>query len=299
MKKIFRKEVLIGVLVLAALAILVFGIDFLKGINLFQPTNYYYASYTNVNGLSVSAPVTVNGYKIGQVREIQYEYDNPGHVKVELALNSDMKLQEGTVAALATDMLGTASIALELGTGANYLKAGDNLQTAQPAGLVDALSGDLMPKVSAIFPKLDSLLTTVTALAGDPALLASIRRLDAITASLDGACAKLNATMNQLQPIAGDVKHITGNFATTSDNLSAFSTTVRNMPVDSLMAQVQATAENLRQLTQELNNPNSTIGKLTSDPALYNNLNSTVQSLDSLFTDIKANPKRYINIKVF
>lgn len=299
MKKIFRKELTIGVLVLAALAILIYGIDFLKGINLFQPTNYYYASYTNVNGLAVSAPVTVNGFKIGQVREISYEYDNPGHVLVELALDSDMRLPQGTVAALTTDMLGTATIALELGTDKNYLDAGARLAVTQPAGLVDALSGDLMPKLAAIFPKVDSLLTTVNRLAGDPALLASIQRLDDITANLQGATSKLNTTMNQLQPIAGDIKHITGNFATTSDNLDAFSVTVRNLPVDSLMAQLQATADNVSRLSTELNNPNSTLGKLTGDPALYNNLNSTVQSLDSLFTDIKKNPKRYINIKVF
>ena len=86
MKKVFRKEILIAVCVLSALAILVFGIDFLKGVNVFKATNYYYATYTDVQGLAVSAPVTLSGYKVGQVRDITYEYDNPGHVRVEIAL---------------------------------------------------------------------------------------------------------------------------------------------------------------------------------------------------------------------
>ena len=82
MKKFFRKEVVIGLCVIAALAILFFGINFLKGVNLFRAANYYYATYTNVEGLAISAPVTINGYKVGQVREINYQFDNPGHVVV-------------------------------------------------------------------------------------------------------------------------------------------------------------------------------------------------------------------------
>ena len=92
MKKVFRKEILIAVCVLSALAILVFGIDFLKGVNVFKATNYYYATYTDVQGLAVSAPVTLSGYKVGQVRDITYEYDNPGHVRVEIALDKNLRL---------------------------------------------------------------------------------------------------------------------------------------------------------------------------------------------------------------
>ena len=299
MKKLFRKELLIGVLVLTALAILIFGIDFLKGANVFQPTNYYYATYTDVNGLAVSAPVTVNGYKIGQVRDIQYQYDNPGHVRVEIALDKDMKLPKGTVAQLTTDMLGTSSIALVLAPGKDFYASGDELVVEQPKGMMASLSEEVLPGVATIIPHVDSLLVTVTNLAGDPALRQSIQRLDAITANLEQSTVQLNNTLRQMGPIAGDVKQVTGNFVTTSDNLNAFSATMRGLPVDSLMVQVQSTLDNLNELSRQLNNPNSTLGRLSNDPALYNNLNSTVQSLDSLFTDIKANPKRYINIKVF
>ena len=164
---------------------------------------------------------------------------------------------------------------------------------------MSSVTEDILPAVGALIPKVDTLLTTVTNLAGDPALLASIRRLDAITANLEASTTQLNRAVAAMPAIAGDVKHITANFATTSDNLNEFSGTVKNLPIDSLMAQISATAENLNRLSKELNNPNSTIGKLTNDPALYNNLNATVQSLDSLFTDIKKNPKRYISIKIF
>lgn len=298
MNKIFRKELLIGVCVLCALAILFFGIDFLKGVNLFHASNYYYVTYDNVNGLAKSAPVTVNGYKVGQVRDITYLYNNPGHIQVELALNGELKLPEGTQAALTTDMLGTSTISLELAAGDKYYPVGAELPAKQPKGLMDGITQELLPSVSQIVPKVDTLLTTVNTLLSDPALAASIQRLDGITANLEATSSSLNRTTTLLPPIATDVKGITGNFVTTSDNLAQFSDKLNQMPVDSLMQQLAVTTDNLRKLTQQLNDPNSTLGLLMNDPKLYNNLNSTVQSLDSLFIDIKANPKRYINIKL-
>ena len=87
MSRIFRKETVIGACTVIAICVLFFGIEYLKGINIFKPANYYYVSYTDVNGLAVSSPVTVNGFKVGLVHEISYEYDNPGHVLVELNLD--------------------------------------------------------------------------------------------------------------------------------------------------------------------------------------------------------------------
>ena len=117
MKTLFRKELMIGLTVLVMLLILFFGIDYLKGINVFHPANYYYATYENVEGLAQSAPVTVNGYKVGLVREIEYEFDNPGHIRVELSLDKQLKVPRGSRAVLTTDMLGTSTIALELASG--------------------------------------------------------------------------------------------------------------------------------------------------------------------------------------
>ena len=128
MKKIFRKEVLIGLIVIIALAILFVGIDFLKGINIFKAANYYVATYENVEGLAVSAPVSVNGYKVGLVREINYEYDNPGHVKVEMSLDKNLKVPRGTQAVIKTDMLGTATIELKMGNGDSFHNVGDELE---------------------------------------------------------------------------------------------------------------------------------------------------------------------------
>lgn len=293
-----RKEITIGICVIIALCVLFFGIDFLKGINVFKPANYYTASYTNVNGLAVSAPVTINGYKIGLVRSIDYEYDNPGHVAVEFSLDKELKLPKGSKAVIVCDMLGTATVQLQLSDNAEFYNVGDKIESETASGLMDGLSTDIMPGVANIFPKVDSLLTSLNKLASDPAIAASVKRLDAITANLEATMTALNKSVKALPSVMGNVEATTQNVSTITGNLAYVSEELKTVPLDSCMVSIQQTANNLRQLTEELNNPNSSLGLLMNDPALYNNLNNTVKSLDSLFIDIKKNPKRYINIKL-
>lgn len=299
MKKIFRKEVVIGITVIAALAILIFGINFLKGVNLLKAANYYTATYTDVAGLSVSAPVTVNGFKIGLVREINYEYDNPGHIQVEISLDKNLKVPHGTQAVLVSDLLGTASIELRMGTDPGFHSVGDELEGVVVPALMTNVGNSLLPTVANIMPKIDSLLTSLNTVVGDPALLASVRRLDAISNNLEMASAQLNAVMKTLPAITSDVKTVTGNLATTTDDVATFAARLKDMPVDSLADNLAVITANLKVLTAQLNDENSTLGKLTHDPQLYNSLNTAVSSLDSLFVDIRTNPKRYVTFKLF
>ena len=300
MNKIFRKEVLVGVLVIVACLILFFGINFLKGINLFKAANYFYATYNNVQGLAISAPVTLNGYKVGVVREINYDYEKPGNITVEISVDKNLRMPQGSKATVSLDILGTASVVLRLGNPADgFYAVGDTIESSVDAGMLASVSENLMPSVNAIFPKIDTLLTSLNAIAADPALTRSISRLDGITTELEASLVSLHKVMGALQPIASDIKSITTNVDTITGDLTAVSARLREAPVDSLLDDLQATVANLEALTAKLNNPDGTVGKLTADPALYDNLNAT-SSLRSttLFVDIKKNPKRYINIKL-
>lgn len=300
MKSILRKEVIIGLLVIVAMLILFFGINFLKGVNLFKAANYYYSVYNNVEGLAQSAPVTLNGYKVGIVRSINYDFSRPGNVIVEMSLDKSLKLPKGTEAVLGADLLGTASIALNLGTDASALYAvGDTIPGKVKASMMAGISDNLMPAVNTILPKIDSLLINLNTLTGNPALHQSITRLDDITTQLNATMRSLNAATANLQPITGNIRSITENVDTITGDLAQVSGRLRDVQVDSIALEIQATMANLRQLSERLNNPESSIGKLTDDSALYDNINATIISLDSLFIDIKKNPKRYINVKVF
>ena len=299
MKKLFTKEGIIGLSIVAAIAVLVFGIDFLKGINVFTPTNHYYSTYTDVQGLVTSAPVTVNGFKVGLVHSIEYQYDNPGHVKVLLSLNKELKVPEGTKAIITADILGTASVVLDMAHNNNFLPVGSDLEGVSDAGLMASVSENLLPTVASALPKVDTLLSHISTLVGDPALLASVKRLDAITASLQATAGNLNALTQGLKPAVAGVGQVLTNVDTLTSNLASVSATVKQAPIDSLLANLEVATANLRAMSDELGNPNSSLGLLMHDPALYNNLNATVTSLDSLFVDIKRNPKRYVTIKVF
>lgn len=293
-----KKEVLIGLCAVMALAVLYFGIEFLKGVNIFKPANYYYASYTDVAGLQKSAPVTVNGFKVGQVREISYEYDNPGHVRVELSLDRELRLPVGTKAVIEQDLLGTSTVVLHMGSSKDFHEVGNRLEGETAQGLMGSVSEQLMPSVSAIFPKIDSLVTALNTLVRDPALSSSVKRLDDITLSLNSTMKQLNATARQLDPVMKNVNGITGNVNTITADLTQVSGKLAELPVDSLMNNIMVLSGNLRALSEQLDNPESTIGALTHDRALYNNLNNAAASLDSLLTDVKKNPKRYISIKL-
>ena len=295
---IAKKEVIIGACVVIALAILYFGIEFLKGVNIFQPVNAYSATYTNVAGLQVSAPVTLNGFKVGQVSDIYYEYDNPGHVGVDISLDKELRIPEGSKAVIEADILGTAQVVLHFSDSKQMIPSGSTLTGETAAGMLEGVSQNLMPRVASILPKIDTLLVNVNTLVSDPALLSAISRLDDIAIKVDRTVGSLNGTANMLPPVVKDVKGITGNVNDITADLAELSGKLKEMPTDSLMNNLMVISANLKTLSESLSNTDSSFGALTHDRALYNNLNNAAASLDSLLIDVKRNPKRYISIKL-
>ena len=307
MSKLSSREVKIGASVLVALLALVFGINYLKGVNIFKAANYYYASYTDVTGLAQSAPVTLNGYKVGLVREVSYEYDNPGHVLVELSLDRKLRLPEGTKAEIVTDMLGTSTIELKMGTSKTFIELGSKIEGVEGSGLMDKVSTELMPTVMNIAPGIDSLVKALNVVAGDPALVSSVRHLDVVMANLEATTTRLNSAMTAVPAIVSNanatmanVKEISTNLNQLSGVLAELSADLKGMPLDSTMRSLNHIAANLDRATEQLNSTNSSLGLLLNDPALYNNINSTAAHLDSIMIDLKKQPKRYIpSIKIF
>ncbi|MDE6100006.1 MAG: MlaD family protein [Paramuribaculum sp.] len=300
------KTFVIGLSVLLALLVVIVGINFLKGVNMFKAANYYYASYTNVAGLNLSAPVTINGYKIGIVREIEYEYDNPGHIRVELSLDKALRLTKGTKAVLVADMLGTSTIQLVMGSEKDYLEVGSQLTAQQSGGLMDNVSNDLLPGITAMIPKIDSLLTALTEVVSNPAIGTSLDHLNATLVSLEGASRQLNGLMGSMPGIVSDagatmtnVRSMSNNLNTISGDLTSVSASLKNMPLDATMQNVLEASRSLNEVLANLNNPNSSLGQLMNDRQLYDNLSNASASLDSLLIDVRKNPRRYISLKLF
>lgn len=300
MKKVFSKEFIIGLSVIVAIAVLVFGINFLKGVNLLNPANYYYAEYENVSGLDVAAPVKIDGYKVGQVRAIEFDYAHPGKIKVMLALNKDLKVPADSKVSLGSTLMGGSFVVLDLGESGTPLEVGSTIVSVREHDLMGKVKDEVLPAVSAIIPKVDSLLVNLNRITGDPALTASVQRLDGITAQLLATTTGLNGTVNRDLPVVmRNARTITHGLDTVTTNLGALSYQLKSLPLNATMNNVEALTQNLTRFSEQLNNQNSTLGLLTSDPELYHRLNRVGADVDSLILDIKRNPKRYINIKVF
>lgn len=298
MDKLVKKEAIIGACVIIALAILFFGIEYLKGVSVFKPSNYYYAIYTDVNGLTAAAPVTVNGFKVGQVDDVQLMYDNPGHVLVSFSLDKKLRLPVGTSAVIAGDLLGSASVKLEMAQATTYCNPGDTIAGSTSAGIMGEVSDKILPGVGDIIPKVDTLLTSVNNIVAHPTLINTLNRVDAMSASLQSMTSKLDRSVSKMPGVMDDITAITKSIREISDDLNKLSASLAQAPVDSAVNNINRITADLAELTDKLNETNSTLGLLMNDPELYNNLTSVTARLDSLFADIKKNPKRYINIKL-
>ncbi|MDE6794235.1 MAG: MlaD family protein [Muribaculaceae bacterium] len=299
MKKLLSKEFIIGISVIVAIVILFVGIDYLKGINLFKPANFYIADYDNVAGLEVSAPVTIDGYKVGQVREINFNYTQPGKIEVLLALNKSLRVPEDSKAVIGSSLLNGASVEIMMGKSSKMLEVGGHLSTESKPDMMASLSDNLMPAVQNILPKVDSLLTSLNTLVSDPALLKSVQAIEGITENINKASASLNTVMSKQVPgVMSNASQVASNLNTITKDLTELSAQLNKLPLASSMENVNEVTQNLAKFSNQLNDKNSTLGLLMSDPELYRRISSVTANVDSLLIDIQKNPKRYISIKL-
>lgn len=304
-----KKNVLIGLTVVVSICILYWGIEYLKGINLLKPANFYYAKFEKVNGLTVASPVTVNGFKVGQVREITYDYDT-NQISVELSFEKGLKIPDGSTITFSNELLGAAALQLNLGASKTYMEVGSVIPTQMQGGLMDKVGNDMMPALVSILPKVDSIVGSVNQILANPAIAASVTRCDAITRELAASSAQLTelmASLNKAIPgmvhnangVLANANALTGDLRTTTGNLNTITSNLKELPLDTTLNRINATLANVQRLTTKLNNENSSLGMLLNDKKLYQNATSTVASLDSLLQDVKKHPKKYVTIKVF
>lgn len=299
MKKFFTKEVKIGITVILSICVLYWGIEFLKGINLFKPANFYYAKFERVNGLNIAAPITINGFSVGQVREIEYNYQT-NDIYVLLSLNKDLKIPTNSKIIMANELLGAASLVLEMSNEKTYYEVGSEIPSEISGGLMDKVASDMLPAIANMMPKIDSILTNINVIVSNPALNNSVSRLDEISANLAETTKAFSMISNHSLPVVvNNVEGITTNLKGASENVYALTQKANEMPIEQTIANLNATVSNLKVLSDKMTNNESTLGLLMTDKRLYNDLDKAVSSLDSLLTDLKANPKRYVTFKVF
>ena len=288
-----RKEVKIGLIGILAIGMLIFGINYLRGVAMFKSSRSYYVEFNNINGLPISSPVFANGYKIGLVRDIQYNYEKLGTVTVEVEVEEGMRIPTGSKGELVTEMLGTVKMNLLLNLESqSYLQPGDTLQGFANNGIM-GVAETMVPKLEQMLPKMDSILNSLNKLMADPALAATLHNAEQVTANLTVTTHELNKLMKN------DLPKITGNLNSMTDNLNTISYNLKGIDYAATMRSIDSTLYNVRVLTNKLNSKDNTIGLLFNDPTLYNNLSATTSNAASLLEDLKSHPKRYVHFSLF
>lgn len=290
MKHKIKSEAKIGLIVILASAIFIWGLNYLKGVNLLNPSNQFFVSYNQVDGLVKSSPVNLDGYQVGLVRDIEYQYDNPGHILVELDLNNDLHLPKGTKAIIKSEMLGNPQVVLVLGPqSAEKLESGDTLIAGRIPGMMDQLSNGLLTDVQKLIHRTDTLLASVEVLVSNGSLNKSLTSIEKTSKELEQISTKLNRSMDKEIPaILKNVEALTAKFSEAGTQVNQID-----------FASLNKTLNELGTLSVKLNSPDNSMGLLLNDKSLYLNLNSTAQSANSLLLDLKERPKRYVHFSLF
>ena len=294
--KYFTKEVQIALVAIAGIVVLFFGMKFLKGLTVFSSDDSYYVEFTDVSGLSVSSPVYANGFRVGVVEDVIYNFDSQEQIVAKVGLNQQLRLPKGSTAEISSDLLGNVKLELVFGPNpVDVLEPGDTISGGQQQGVMGKAE-KILPNIEKMLPKLDSILANVNMLLSDPSLANSLHNVDHITANLTTTTHELNrltASFNKQMPsMLEKADGVLGNTETLTKNLS-------DLDIAMTMAKVNTTLQNVEQLTAKLNSGEGTIGLLMTDPGLYRNLTSTMSHTDSLIMDLKAHPMRYVHFSLF
>lgn len=291
-----RNEVKIGIIALVAFVLGYLGLNFLKGINLFEPENRYHVRLQNLNGTAVATPVMISGYKVGSVQKIDFAYDKEQGYGAELVLglDPDVQIPEGSKVKVKTNMLSGAELVItapkEQARG--FLKSGDRIAVEAGDDIMAKVNDQILPEVVKMMPEVMTMLKRLNEISANPAIDSMLRNLNRSSEQMHLALARVNESMRSMPSLMQDVSSL-------SKSLTSVSQKVEQLPLDSIISNLNATTASLRSMTAQLQGNQGTTGKLLNDPSLYNRLDSLATSAEALVKDLKENPKRYVHFSIF
>lgn len=302
-------ETKVGILSITALTLLIIGFNFLKGKDLFNRSDKIYMEFTELGTLAKSNEVKINGYVIGKVYDLNVKDKDLSATVATINLTADVNIPKDSKGYISSSLLGTSTVVIEKGLSTEYLKPGDTLKTRIDSGILDDVKAQLTPTLGKVRDVLDSLKKT---LSGVNSILNDQTRahLKQTFANLDQASHSLNKIMDEQNgPLAkslNNVSSITENLKNNNDSISATISNAKRATEKFASLEIQPTIDTLNAAISQLkgvvakmNSKDGTLGALINDKQLYNKLNDAILSAEILMDDLRAHPKRYVNISVF
>jgi phospholipid/cholesterol/gamma-HCH transport system substrate-binding protein len=309
MKKI-SNEVKVGVTALLTIAVFILLYNFLKGKDLFRSTAHYYAVYDKVGGLQESSPVEINGYRVGVVQSISFIDAFSGKLLIEFSVDKDFKLPVNTLAEIVpVSLLGGMKVQFVYGKGPGSYSDGDTIPGRLAESILDKVGTELLPvkdKLTSLIVVLDSVASSVDALLVDDFrknIDGTISNLNSLTGSLDNIIGskekELKTTLDNLKTFSQMLADNSGKLDSTFSNLETISDTLAAADIYAAVSNLKVSLEKAASLLDRMNKGEGTAGQILTNDTLYANLTNSMESLNMLLKDVKANPKRYVHFSLF
>lgn len=290
--KTFTRELWVGLLGILALLVIYLLINFFKGINVLNEGDKYYIKFDNIGEIVKTSPVYLNGYKVGNVSNISYDFSATDAVIVEISVDKRLQITQGSYAEVNNKMLGSSTISLMLDKDSKRIVAGDTINGYLNGGAMKE-AGDMLPKVSAMIPKIDSILISLNSILGNPSINRSIDNAAHLSSELTRTTAMLNSILKEDIPVA------TEKLINLENDMLAVSSQLKEFDYRKIFATLEESVNNMKSITEALNSGEGTAGLLLKDSTLYNNLNDASKAATALLDDLKKNPKRYVHFSLF
>lgn len=291
-----KKEIIVAILAIIALFVLYFGFNFLKGVNIFNNTTAYVVKYEKMNGLVEQCPVYVKGYKVGQVDKIVYDFSKAQSFTVLFSINDDIRLPKGTEVALVPDGL-ISGEALELVIPTDNVTAwyskGDTIPSSITPGMLSAVAEAVLTQINPILSGIDSVVNVLQEAISKQQLQEILDNVDGTMANVNAITRKADRMMDrQLPQLIDTIQLAMNEIHRIADNLA-------EADLKATVGRVDSAVDEVQKLIAAANSQDGTVGKLLNDKSLYDDINHTVNSADSLLIDLKANPKRYVHFSLW
>lgn len=302
-------ETKVGILSLTALILLIVGFNFLKGKDIFNRSKKIYMVFYDLGGLSKSNEVKINGYVIGKVYELNAQDKNVNGIVATINLTEDVNIPENSTAVISSPIIGSSYIDIEKGNSSVFLEPGDTLRTRLDVGILDDVKSQLTPTLTSVREGIDSikmLLSNVNKLFTYEARADLHQTLQNLSIASRSLTRLVDAENGALALSLGNVNAFTANLRNNNDSINMIISNAKratsklaDLEIQPVIDTLSRTISQLKAVVAKMDSKDGTLGALINDKAVYNKLYDAILSAEILMDDLRANPKRYVNLSIF